>query len=301
MLNWDDIRLFRAVAQAGGLAGAAAQTQLSPPTLGRRILALEQQLGIALFERHRLGYKLTLAGEEFLERTKLLEQGALSIEHWRLMIAPSPVVKIAAGAWTSSYIAKHIHTLLPATHKNRVNIEIITGISFLDMLRRETNLGIRNIRPHQTGLAGRKIGQVDFAIYGAPDYIKKMPQAKSDERYEACEWITLSSQTGNLPSLNWLEQRIAQSPRIRCSSPPIVLDAALAGAGLCILPRFIGDQTQKLTCVSHSITALRSTRWLVSHDDDRHNKPIRTLANQLAKLFLNASKETKSKRAKDQI
>ncbi len=272
-----------AVARAGGLAGAAVTTELSPPTLGRRILALEHSLGVTLFDRHRTGYDLTIAGCELFERSGTLEQGAIAIERWRTVIDPRPVVTIAAGSWTSSFISQHIQKILPT--KTPARIELVTGAGFLDISRRETNLGIRNKRPHQTGLACRKIGQVNFAIYGAPAYVGVNRQATTKDRYKACEWVTLSSQAGRMPSLFWLEQHMPCSARITCSSSHAVLDAVVAGAGLCILPCFIGDHCCGLVRVSDAIDELTSSRWLVSHVDDRHFRPQRLIADRLAKLF----------------
>ncbi len=284
MLNWENVRLFLAVARASGLAGAAAATQLSAPTLGRRILALERELGVKLFDRHRLGYDLTTVGQEFFERSRDLELGAVAIERWRTAIDPRPVVKIAAGAWTSSFIAQHLERILPANPP--VRIEIVTGISFLDIAKREVNLGIRNEHPHQTGLACRNIGQVDFAIYGAPSYVDATPQAVTEDRYEACNWVTLSARSGRVPSLSWLERRMPRPARVTCSSPVSILEAVANNAGLCVLPCFIGETDQRVVRVSETIGELQSKRWLVSHDDDRHFKPNRLVADRIAKLFL---------------
>lgn len=184
MLNWDDIRLFIAVARAGGLAGAVSTTKLSPPTLGRRIRTLEHSLGVILFDRHRSGYDLTIAGRELLERSAALEHGAAAIERWQIVLDPRPVIRIA-----------------------------------------------------------------------------------------------------KVPSLAWLERSMPHPPQITCSSSPVVLAAVLGGAGLCVLPRFIGDSDRRLVPVSDSIEALASTRWLVSHDDDRHMQPLRLVADRLAHLF----------------
>lgn len=286
MLNWEDIQIFVAVARAGGLAGAVATTKLSPPTLGRRIQNLEQELGITLFDRHRTGYNLTSAGKELFDRSATFEQGAIAIERWREFADPQPIVKIAAGAWTSTYIARNIQKLLP--EKELLRIELVSGSQFLDLSRRAANLGIRNKRPHQTGLACRKIGQVEFAIYGSKTYVQSHPACETSDRYENCDWVTLLSATGNLPSMVWLEQYMPNPARISCSSTQAVLAAVISGAGLCILPCFIGNTEPDLEIVSEKIKDLTSTRWLVSHDDDRHNKPLRLVANRLATILKQA-------------
>jgi len=69
-----------------------------------------------------------------------------------------------------------------------------------------------------------------------------------------------------------------------------VLTPAVTGNGLCILSCFIKDTEPQLVAVSDKITSLQSSRWLVSHDDDRHEKPIRQIADELAKLFKNLNK-----------
>lgn len=291
MINWDDVRLFLAVARAGGLAGAAGAANSSAPTLGRRILALERDLGVALFERHRLGYDLTPAGREFLGQAKAMEQGAMALERWRMAIDPAAVVKIAAGPWTNSFIAGHLHELQPLVSSPNsqkfepIRVELLTGISFVDLARREANLGIRNRRPHQQGLACRKIGEVEFAIYGAAQYVDNHPAARSSDRFEHCDWVVLPSSKGQVPSLLWLEQYLLRPALFSCSSVHGVLEAAGSGAGLCILPIFIGDNDDRMVRVSETIAELKSSRWLVSHDDDRHNKPIRLIADRLVKLF----------------
>ncbi len=286
MINWNDIKIFRAVSRFGGLAGAEAETGLSAPTLGRRISALERSLGSQLFRRHRLGYDLTAAGQEFLERTQSFEHGAVAVERWQAARVPEPLVRVAAGAWTSTFLAQNLEAILGADTNTR--LEILTGVGFIDLSRREANLGIRNRRPHQIGLAGRKIGEVNFAIYGAPSYLKAAPGAETAARYEQCQWVTLSARGGAIPSLTWLEQLMSRPAQVVCSSPNTVFDAVINGAGLCVLPCFIAESEPRLRRVSDTITDLKSTRWLVSHDDDRHEKPIRQIAKRLAELFLSA-------------
>ncbi len=107
-LSWDDLRLNLSVARNGGLAGAVPTAQLSAPTLSRRMVSLERVLGLSLFIRRRDGYDLTSAGNQLLELAEAVEQEVLGIERWRSAVDPHPVVKIAAGAWTSIFIANGV-------------------------------------------------------------------------------------------------------------------------------------------------------------------------------------------------
>ena len=281
--NWDDLRLFLSVARAGGLARAVPMTQASAPTLSRRMMSLERALGTSLFVRRRDGYDLTIAGKELLELAETLEQGALSVERWRTAADPHPVVKIAAGAWTSTFIARHMSNLIDDNEE--LTIEILTGIAPADLLRREANLGLRNRRPETPGLAGRRLVRVEFAIYGEETLVRSCPEATDERRFGACRWVAFSPPGPKVPSAVWLDQQLHREARLRCSTAQAVLQAALAGIGLCVLPCFIGDAEPNLARASGIIVELGHDQWLVTHDDDRHNKQIKQVAGRLTKLI----------------
>ncbi|WP_051337366.1 helix-turn-helix domain-containing protein [Leisingera daeponensis] len=98
-LDWDDLRLFLAVAREGGLAAAAASTGKSPPTLGRRMLALERRLGHDLFRRLARGYELTKDGRALVGTAEALESRILSLT--TKAASSVPTVKISAGTWVT--------------------------------------------------------------------------------------------------------------------------------------------------------------------------------------------------------
>lgn len=283
MWSWDDLRLFLAVARSSGLAKATPVTRVSAPTLSRRMTSLERALGTPLFLRHRTGYDLTPAGEELLELAEAVEAGALRVERWRVAADPDPVVKIAAGAWTSAFLARHMVDL--AGDEDELAIEILTGTAPADLLRREANLGLRNHRPETPGLAGQLLVRVEFAIYGEAAYLRSSPEAGDERRFAACRWIAFSPPGPKVPSAVWLDQQMHRDARLKCSTAQAVLEAALAGAGLCVLPCFIGDAERKLARASGIIGELGHDQWLVSHDDDRHNEHIRGISGRLAKLI----------------
>lgn len=282
-LDWDNLRLFLAIARAGGLAGATEPSGVSAPTLGRRMYALEQGLGLTLFHRRRDGYDLTAAGRELLARAEALEEGALAIERWRAAAEPEPTVRIAAGAWTSEFLARNAGELRDGI--DGPGFEILTGVDLADLNRREANLGIRNRPPDALGLAGRRIGPVAFAIYGTTGYLYEHPAAYDDRRYEDCDWVVFAPAGTGVPSALWLEQRLRRRPVLRCAAPQPVRDAAVAGVGLCVLPCFVGDAEPGLVRAAEPIPNLRHDQWLVSHDDDRHNPAIRGMADRLIDLF----------------
>ena len=284
IVDWDDLRLFLAVAQAGGLAGATSVTRASAPTLSRRMTHLEKAFGTVLFHRHQSGYDLTAAGRELLDQVRNMDLQAQSINTWRQQMDPRPVVKITAGVWTGVFIARHLNQITGTTNAPR--IELLTGANFLNLSRREADLGIRNQKPEQQGLARRRIGIVKFAIYGQQAYVDANPQALEDSRFGACDWVvpSLSGTTGS--STLWLRQRLSTPAKLTCGTPQTVLEAVVGGTGLCVLPCFVGGTDPRLTRCSDFIEELTHTQWLVSHNEDRTLPHIRQVSRALYELFI---------------
>ncbi len=280
-LDWHDLQLFLAVANASGLAGAVRITGLSAPTLGRRMTALEQAVGCELFVRRQSGYELTADGAQLLKHVRSMQEASTGVTRWQEQRDQQTVIKITAGAWTSRFIAQNLDSLPADTC-----IRLVPDNNFLDLRRREAHLAIRNRRPTQQGLAVQKLGRIAFAVYGAPEFVPaggKMPE--TNHLLEACPWITYEPASSSIPSTQWLRERLKKQPVLSCSSPTLVLDAAIAGAGLCVVPCFVGDSEPSLRRLSAPIEEITHIQLLVSHDEDRHLKPVRQVAKALHKLF----------------
>ncbi|WP_259780873.1 LysR family transcriptional regulator [Aestuariispira ectoiniformans] len=281
-MGWEDLRLFFAVAENGGLSGAVGATGASAPTLSRRMAALERTIGAALFDRRHSGYKLTSAGRELFEYVRGMTMQAQLISNWQENLDPRPVVRITAGIWTSVFIARNLSEICEG--RIGLRIELLTGADFLNLSRREADIAIRNQKPEQQGLARKRIGPVHFAIYGATDYVESHPDALTEARYMACDWVVSATKTG--ASTAWLQLQLAgQAAKLVCGTAQTILEAVGAGEGLCILPCFIGDADARLRRCSPTIDELCHTQWLVSHDDDRHLPHIRQVSAALADLF----------------
>lgn len=276
-----------AVARTGGLSAASARTSLSAATLGRRMATLERALGTPLFIRRRDGYDLTAAGQELLSRGGDAEGAMLSIERWSATASPPTAVRIASGAWTGAFLAAHAEPIAGTADQSgpRLILDLLSGLRSVDLLRREADLGIRNRRPTTPGLAGRRLGQVAFAVYGAPHYLAANPASRNERRYAEVDWVVFGPSDTDIPSALWLARHLRREPLLRCSDPRAVLDAAIAGIGLCLLPCFIGDVDSRIERASTLIAELTHEQWLVSHDEDRHNRAIRLAANRLARLI----------------
>ncbi|SLN39923.1 LysR family transcriptional regulator [Ruegeria meonggei] len=253
-LDWDNLRLFLAVARAGGLGSAAERTGKSAPTLGRRMIELERNLGAELFLRKPRGYDLTEDGQKLLEKAASIEARILPITESSLATAPL-LVKISAGTWVT-------RVLMGAAGKLCGSIPVrLRFISSEDVLRighREAAIGIRNHRPEEISLAGRKTGRVRFAVYAVDKSVST--------------WARVLS---NTPSAIWLRENAQSGDAIEVTAPQNALDLATAGVARAVLPTFIGNSQRRLKQVSPLIVDLEHDQWLVSHHEDRFLPEVR--------------------------
>jgi len=258
--DWDDLRLFLAVAREGGLAAATHSTGKSAPTLGRRMLTLERRMGRELFHRMARGYELTADGQEFLQKAIELESNI------RPMIAidsqlAAPIIKVSAGIWVTHLLCAHVPELVGP---DRIRIRFIASDEVADIGRREALIGVRNQRPQGIGLAGRKVTRVRFAVYANNSNVE-----------------TWARVIANTPSAKWVQEQAQTAKSIEVTNPRNALDLALTGTARAVLPTFIGNRFDVLKQVSPLINELEHDQWLVTHHEDRFLPQVRKIIDRI--------------------
>lgn len=273
-ISWDDLRLFLDVARLGGLTAATATTGLSAATLGRRVSALEAQIGEPLFVRSQTGYQLTRAGDELLRRAEEVESAMRALTRWRDGNVGERIVRISAGTWTSAFISAHIGEVW--TVDDGMRIEMVTAYEKVDIGRRAADIGIRSARPTEPNLAGRKIGTVAHAIYGGRHLINGI---------EAGLFVGATGEAANIASSRWLMAHHGDRIGVRGNDMQTVRELVAAGAGLSVFPCFVGDSDPRLVRVHTPIPELESEQWLVSHHQERHRPEVRRVADRITALM----------------
>ncbi len=263
--SWEDFRLFLAVARTGGLSPAGRLTGKSAATLGRRMLALERSTGRELFVRHERGYELTAQGRELLAELTPIESGILRLEK-RPQQIDRPLVKVSAGTWTTMALLARLDDL--SGEPADVRLRFVSAEALLDISRREVVIGIRNERPTDTALAGRKLTRIEFAPYATD------PDTKG--------WIKVAAQTA---SAGWVSKTIGNDAYCEVSAPRNSLDLALNGKGIAVLPTFIGDTQLTLQRVGETIPELSHDQWIVTHQDDRHFPEVRRVIDRMCNVL----------------
>lgn len=272
--SWDDLRLFLDVARLGGLSAATETTRLSAATLGRRVTALEKQVGEPLFHRSQSGYRLTQAGEDLLARAEDVEAAMVSLKRWKEGAVGERVVRVSAGSWTSAFVAAHIEDVW--TVDDRFGLELVTATEKVDIGRRNADLGIRSARPTEQWLAGRLIGSVAYAIYSGLNLVNGI---------KAGYFVGVAGEAGQTQSARWIQARHGDRIAVRGNDAMSVRELVAAGAGLSVFPCFVGDSDPRLVRVAPPITELKTEQWLVSHHEERHEPYIRTVGDRIAALM----------------
>lgn len=272
-MNWDDLQVFIHVARGGGLSSAAKRMGVSPATIGRRMLSLEERIGRHLFVRRQSGYELTKDGRELLARALAMEASAKPIESWLSGEAKYPVIRISAGTWTANFFADNFSQLW--TPDDDFRIAFKTTEARLDIAHREVEIGMRNARPDGTNLASRRTGEVAFAPF----------RARNRAGREREDWVMISPEDAVTRATKWLSSQESLTVAAWANTPRTLYDLVRSGIGKSVLPCFAGDRDPLLERAGEEIAELREEQWIVMHNDDRHRREVRTVIDRITALI----------------
>ena len=273
----DDLALFLAVADTGGLAAAARMTGVPLPTLSRRMAELERRTARRLFLRGKKGYALTAEGRGLVEAAAALREARVSLGRWQGAGAAETRVKITCGAWTARLIARNAARLSP--RGAGWIIELVASNADLDLARREADIGVRNRRPTQPWLAGRPAGAVRYAVFGAEG--------------GGTGFIGLTEGLPTTPSERWMRETHGGEVVTTANDPALAVELARAGVGRVVMPVFAGRAEAGLVQISEPIAAISHEQWLVAHHDARHDPPVRAALDALYALLVEEAEKAR--------
>lgn len=271
--DWEDMRLFLAVGRAGGLSGAAENTGVSAATLGRRVASLEKSLNVRLVEREARGYVLTPAGLDLMRQLEDMDQVAGAIGAWSETGRVRRRVRISAGDWTARLLIDHISEFW--SPEADWTPEFLADLRARDIARRRIDIGVRNSRPKQLWLAGLRAGTVEFAVY----------QASTIPPERELGWIGFIEDDAHSPTGLWLQENHGEEAAITVNKASLALSLVRHGKVKMLLPCFVGDAYPDLARVGEPVESLTTERWLVTHQDERHEPAVRGALRALAKLL----------------
>lgn len=278
-MNWNDLRFFVAVAQAGTLSGAARRLGKDHTTVARQIEALEADLGAHLFDRLATGWKLTEAGENLVPVAGRIEEDVLAFERQaRGDETAHGVVRIAVPPAAGRLLFAPRLAELLRDQKN-LEYEILGSSVIANLARREADVAVRMATPDQSGLIVRKLTNLRFAVYAAKGYTDRVPR-------KDWEFCADGRNTFGDYQQGWVWETLEQElpMRVKADDSQTVLAFVAAGHGLGLLPRYMADLDDRLELVfDDTLGEVSKPVWLVVHPDMRRSPGVRMVMDALIK------------------
>ena len=275
-MNWEDVRLFLALARSGSARATAAEEGVSHSTVTRRVDLLESDLGVRLFDRDVRGYRLTGAGETMLSSTVRAEDALLTAE--RQLQGRDAQLTGEIRLTTSNIIATHLimDDLVEFTRQYPdIDLNVLISYDLFNLSRREADVAVRMLRLGSSppeDLVGRKLVTIKSCYYASDAYLAENDLGRANntarwigwddiERFPA--WVK-ASPFPNLPVYGKLNDVMLQA------------EAARRGMGLTVLPCFFGDSVEGLRRIPDCEPYLSFDLWMLSHPDLRDAARMRT-------------------------
>lgn len=283
MLDWDRIRVFHAVAEAGSFTRAAEHLGLSQSAVSRQISALEEDLATPLFHRHARGLVRTEQGELLFDAAREIAARMATAQTLLTESREQPAgllrVNTSVGVGTV-WLARHLAEFLDLYPEIRVTL--FTLDTELDLSMRQADVAIRLNEPTQPDLIRKRLMTVHTHIYAAPDYLERYGTPETTDDLSRHRLIIYGDDTviPTVEHLNWVtragmnDSTVPRAAAMRVNNVYGMLRAAEAGVGLATLPDYIVTADTKLVRVLPELEGPNFEAFFVYPEELRHSKRI---------------------------
>jgi DNA-binding transcriptional LysR family regulator len=270
-MNWDDLRVFLAVARAEGLSGAARGLRLDPATAGRRIARLESSLGAVLFAKSPQGYALTEAGQRLLPRAEAAE-AALAEGQAETTGAGgerlSGTIRIGAPDGCANYLLPQVCASIANAHPD-LDLQILALPRVVNLSRREADLAITVSQPATQRLRAEKLSDYHLSLAASRDWLATHGAPDSPEALRGARMIGYIPDMIFDAELDYLAQFGVTRVPLASNAVSVQLNLARTGAALAIVHDFALPAAPELVRVLPDSVRLTRTFWLVTHAGPR--------------------------------
>jgi len=287
--DWNRARAFLVTAEEGSLSAAARALGLAQPTLGRQVAALEQELGVILFDRLGRTLTLTPSGLELLDHVRNMGQAANRVS----LAASGQAHSIEGSICITASEIYSAYLLPPVIAKLRkiapgIEVEIVASNATVDLRRREADIAIRNARPTQSDLIARKLGNDTARLYAAMSYLDHIGPPDSPAALSRADFIGFDSTAVMRDGLNKLGLNLTDSNfPILTTNHLVQWEMVKQGVGIGVVPESLGEAEPLVRQALPGLPPLVFDMWLVTHRELNTSRRVRLvfdfLAQQLAR------------------
>lgn len=259
-MNWDDLRLFLAVARSGSISGAAKQLGVQHSTVSRRIRQFEEQLGTRLLERKTGRYELTQAGENVKEASGRIEREVLGVDGALLGKDTQQVGPLKVAA-LNNMASSVLMPMFASFNRERPQVELHIIVSNIDasLSQREADVAIRLTNTPTDTLIGKRIVTVASCIYGSRSYLEQLREQGGEPKWIGVECCGFHK--------TWTKQTYGGPHNFYSDDTQLTHAAIQEGLGVSILPCFMGDTDPQLERYSDPDPAFNLGLWVLLHPD----------------------------------
>jgi len=280
MMDWDKLRVFHAVADAGSFTHAGDTLNLSQSAVSRQISALEEALSVPLFHRHARGLILTEQGEA-LNRTvrevfaKLAMTEALLAES---RDNPAGKLKVTTTVgFGGSWLAPRLLGFLDAYPE--VSVNLLLDDADLDLAMREADVAIRMHPPKQPDLIQRHLINIEWLVCASPDYLAKYGTPQSAADLDQHRLVLFGDYHSPVPDINWLASAgrpdgVARKPVLEVNNLSAMALTIRSGVGIGALPDWMAGEVEGLVRLLPEIERPRVDCYFVYPEELRHSKRV---------------------------
>jgi DNA-binding transcriptional LysR family regulator len=265
-MDWSDLRIFLAIAQEGSLGGAARALGQTQPTMGRRLKALEQQVGHVLFQRTQHGFVPTDEGQALLVHAERMEVEAFAAirELSGAETQLSGLLRVSCSDWFGSLLLAPVIAEFTARHPG-ITIELLTDPRLYSLPHREADCVMRILPFEDPDVVSRRLLRTRYALYGRSGLGKVAPGDGS-----GCRLLLMDTAFGNMPDVGWVTRLLPNAVvAARSNSRETQARLCALGAGLAVLPCPLGDATPGIEPIDLGESPPTRDTWLGYHRDMR--------------------------------
>jgi DNA-binding transcriptional LysR family regulator len=272
-MDWDNLRIFLAVARAGQILNAAKSLHLNHATVARRLDALEEQLATKLFDRRTTGTALTPAGEKLLIRVERMESELLQADAAATTNAVSGTVRVGAPDGFGTYHLAATLAKLANLHP-ALTIQLVPLPRSFSLSRREADIVVTIERPKLGRAIIKKLTDYSLSVYVSKSYLKQYGNIQSTDDLTDRLFITHVEDIAYSRALDYNAELARLIPRhYECGSVIAQMEAVRAGEGIGILHDYAAAKYPELMRILPELHYAR-TYWLLSHPDTHETRRI---------------------------
>jgi DNA-binding transcriptional LysR family regulator len=283
-LDWNLIRSFVAVAEAGSLSAAARRLSASQPTLGRHVAELEAQLGVRLFRRGRGGYALTQAGEALVGRARAVSDSAADFA--RLAVGAGDgmagTVRVTASEVVAAYVLPPMLARLAASEP-QIEVELVASNRVENLLARDADIAVRMVRPSQLDLVARKIADIPFVACAATGYLARRGRPAVPADLLGHDLVGFDRDMDIIEGFAALGLPVDRhSFRFRSDHQIVLWEAVKAGVGVGYMQAPLVAREPSVEAILPGLPLPALPVWLAMHRDVHASARIRRVVDFLA-------------------